>query len=230
MVNQMIRIPEGCVLWLDLTEPTGNVVYDHSGHGNNGKVYGAVLEKRLQYIGRKFDGVDDKIDCGNDESLDITEEMTIEVWFYYKGYTSYPRLVSKGHNSPWSVFFDDDNTIFVIVDNYEEGRHQVSITPNTWQYFAWRYYKEEGVNKAEYYINGESKLTLSGLPDIPSNPTQKVGIGDEIETGFNRPFYGVITHVGLYNRALHPSEIKHLYEEFQKRVFRRIDPLNIRMR
>ena len=29
-----------------------------------------------------FDGVDDYIDCGNDESLDITDEITISAWIY----------------------------------------------------------------------------------------------------------------------------------------------------
>ena len=194
-------------------------VKDETGINHGTAKNGAVTTADAKYKrAGLFDGIDSYVDCGNDNSLDITGEITIEAWFYYKEYTTYPRLVSKGHNSPWSIFFDTDDTVCVVVDNDFSGRNQVSITPNVWQHFVWTYYNEEGENKGNYYIDGELKLTVVGLADIPSNPSQKVGIGNEVETGFSRPFDGMIDEVRIYSRALTPTEIHILHDNYMEKM------------
>src|SRR4030065_1212158 len=64
-----------------LDEGSGNTVYDSGTSGNDGTFesdpqwvagyYGGALE---------FDGTDDNIDCGNDDSFNITDEITLSAW------------------------------------------------------------------------------------------------------------------------------------------------------
>jgi hypothetical protein len=226
----MIRIPKGCVLWLDLTEDTGNIVYDRSGHGNNGTVYGAVLEKRLPYIGRKFDGVDDYGEVADAPSLHFTE-CTIIAWFYWIDYVQAASdIVTKGRDATdGSIILRIDPNNILKVTTYQAGvgwfRASTTINKNQWYMVAGIYKPDELL----LYLNGTPKDTSSSH-GLPYNATDPIFIGRHIVTGAEYWFYGLITHVSIYNRALEQKEIKYLYEEFQKRVFRRIDPLNIRMR
>lgn len=58
---------------------------DASGNGNNGTWYGNPTENwtsgKYNNAGL-FDGVDDYVNAGNGVSLNITDELTIEAWFY----------------------------------------------------------------------------------------------------------------------------------------------------
>ena len=57
-----------------------------------------------------FDGADDYVDCGNDPSLNVTENFTIELWFKLEQWGSddsdfYNYIVSKVSESPTFVGF-----------------------------------------------------------------------------------------------------------------------------
>ena len=72
--------PETCVgKWL-FDDGAGDVTNDSSGKGNDGEIHGA------QWVGGKFgealefNGVSDYVDCGNDASLNITDEITVAAW------------------------------------------------------------------------------------------------------------------------------------------------------
>jgi len=230
MVNQMIKIPRGCVLWLDLTEDTGNIVYDHSGHGNNGKVYGAVLEKRLPFIGRKFDGVDDYVEVPDSESLDITD-YTVSLWVKWRGEgTSGKNYWTLINRNSGGLGVDDPYHIYVTTSGVIEARvgtvdstvsSNVDIRDGKWYFVA---LTRKGTT-VSIYINGELKDTGTG-EIISGSGSLTIGVWPAYKDYFN----GIIAHVSIYNRALNLLEIKYLYEEFQKRVFRRIAPLEIRMR
>ena len=230
MVNQMIKIPRGCVLWLDLTEDTGNIVYDHSGHGNNGKVKGAVLEKRLPYIGRRFDGVDDLVVVADSESLHITKAITVVAWVKTKvvatqciahkysadedaGFqlfiTSAGKAVLNGRDGSGYYRTSGESTTIVTDGNLHQIIGRINV--NLWEIWV------DGV-KENYTDTGYQNTDLRNTVDL------------YIGTYSSYYFTGLISVVQIYNRALSASEIKYLYEEFQKRVFRRIAPLEIRMR
>ncbi|MCK4581031.1 MAG: hypothetical protein KAU10_06740, partial [Dehalococcoidia bacterium] len=59
----------------------GTVVRDQSGSGNDGTIHGAPLwiegpfGKALQ-----LNGISDYVDCGNAESLNITDKLTVSAW------------------------------------------------------------------------------------------------------------------------------------------------------
>lgn len=230
MVNQMIRIPEECVLWLDLTEDTGNIVYDRSGHGNNGTVYGARLDKSKPLIGRFFDGNDDRIRVKHSDTLDITDEITLMAWIYRKGQkTTYSDVIRKqlAYILFWTV---SNEAACYIAQGGAWVKFLFSKTPdwfnNKWHFVAFTY----DSSKARLYIDGTLDKEYNNTGSIDSS-TNDIYIGaGETSYGVSEFFYGYIAHVSIYNRALEPKEIKRLYEDFQKRVFRRIAPLDVRMR
>jgi len=226
----MIRIPRGCVLWLDLTEDTGNILYDHSGHGNNGKVYGAVLEKRLPFIGRYFDGVDDYGITQKNIGISGSNTCTVVTWFnFIEELNPHQRILGWGapENSKARILALNNHRLeFIGWNNDLVGK--TVLEPNRW-YFAAVTVDLDGVNNiVSIYINDklDARDTLSELLNTTDSPA---GIGI-MYNQFSYYHYGYIAHISIYNRALNLLEIKYLYEEFQKRVFRRIAPLEIKMR
>ena len=57
---------------------------DESGNGNNGTVYGAVLDDDLNSLSNsnsyRFDGGDDYISIGNDSSLNPSSALSFSAW------------------------------------------------------------------------------------------------------------------------------------------------------
>jgi len=67
-------------------EGSGNIVKDTSGNGNDGIIHGATWVDGKYGKALSFDGVNDYVDCGNDESLKINgNQITVEAWVYIKG-------------------------------------------------------------------------------------------------------------------------------------------------
>ena len=64
---------------------------DESGSGNDGIVYGATLTED-RFINSdsaySFDGVDDYIDVGDDNSLKMTDAITISAWVKINSFSS----------------------------------------------------------------------------------------------------------------------------------------------
>ncbi len=230
MVNQVIRIPKGCVLWLDLTEDTGDILYDRSGHGNNGKVYGAVLEKRLPFIGRRFDGADDYVEIRESILKDThtvvawinTTTAGLEMAIYAEGNTrtNAPlKLLSIYNTGIHYLLRSDENVdlVNILLDD-------LGLCDGKWHMIA---VSNDG-SLANVYV--DCNLVASESVETGTITVNTATVGAIKRMVISNYFNGLIAHVSLYNRAFTPKEIKYLYEEFQKRVFRRIAPLEIRMR
>jgi hypothetical protein len=84
-----------------LDEGSGTIAYDSSGNGNDGAIYGATWTTGKNGSALEFDGVDDYVNCGNDPSLNIADEITVIAWIYPtgKGDSNYPRIVDKSSST-----------------------------------------------------------------------------------------------------------------------------------
>ena len=73
----------GLVAHYTFAEGPGDTVKDHSGQGNHGKNMGARYIKLPDGKGyaMRFDTSDAHVDCGDDPSLDLTDAVTLAVWF-----------------------------------------------------------------------------------------------------------------------------------------------------
>ena len=73
--------PPGCVLSLPGLPGGGSKLFDRSPYGNPGTVNGATWQRLQSGIcPLSFDGVDDYIDCGNNNAFNATGDFTIEAW------------------------------------------------------------------------------------------------------------------------------------------------------
>ena len=76
MKDELVLDPS-LVLWLPFRYLDGGSFMSRDAIGHECTNYGSLWTSQ----GRSFDGTDDYVDCGNDESLDITDAITIEAWF-----------------------------------------------------------------------------------------------------------------------------------------------------
>jgi hypothetical protein len=194
---------------------------DTSGNGNNGTVYGATIAAdRFGNTNKayNFDG-NDFIDCGNNSSLNIFSEYTIQAWVNFNVITDYNNvnggntIVSKdaGGNPKW--IFGYSKTIGKLVfhrciPNFGgEDSHSLSWNPtlNRW----YQIIVTIKANTYSYYIDGVafgSDIVTQSMPIV--NAPLEIGRAEG-------SFYlnGLIDDVRIYNRALSDLEIQALYHE-----------------
>ena len=213
---------DSCVLHLPMNEGEGSVVYDHSRYGNNGQIVGANWTIGKFGMTLSFDGVDDYVDCGNDESLN-SSEITVEAWI--KPNSSQPRKwympLGKGDyaNSGWYFEADKDTgqIHFVVYDpiagSSAHSGYASGVTLNQWHHIVGKFDGEniyiivDGTYKSsEYHPNADPR----------SSEPLRIGI-PKAYGGFPAPwkFNGLIDEVRIYNRALSEEEIKSLYLYYQ---------------
>jgi len=82
--------PKGCVLWYNFATLEGIKVYDQSGYGNHGTIYGARWLRGPIGGMLNFDGVNDYVEVPDSASLrvDAGNKFTIEAWANLKPFTS----------------------------------------------------------------------------------------------------------------------------------------------
>ncbi len=191
-----------------LDEGSGNTVYDSSSYGNDGTFegdpqwvagyYGAALE---------FDGTDDNIDCGNDHSLNITDEITLSAWI---NMAQRPDVDSwytiQWKEDAYSMYlYGADITVTTLAADFwlDTGRADIwngpdiDIPPNDWTHIAVTF---NGTD-FEFYVNGEHDYTQNEPATIEISAINFLFT----ENGSN--FEGLIDDVRLYNRALTQAEI-----------------------
>jgi len=191
-----------------LDEGSGNTVYDSSTSGNDGTFegdpqwvagyYGAALA---------FDGTDDNIDCGNDDSLNITDEITLSAWI---NMAQRPDVDSwytiQWKEDAYSMYlYGADNTVTTLAADFwlDTGRADIwngpdiDIPPNDWTHIAVTF---NGTD-FEFYVNGEHDYTQNEPATIEISAINFLFT----ENGSN--FEGLIDDVRIYKRALTQAEI-----------------------
>ncbi len=200
----------GLVGWWRFDEGSGIMTYDGSGNENNG-----TLNGNPQWVTGKtggaleFDGNDDYVSCGNDASLDITDNLTIAVWVKTNdsGNSQHNPYVTKGDHS-YAIKHHISNSIefFIYHDrNWNLVNFPVGGSFNgVWHHLAGTY---DGTN-LKLYIDGKLEATAAYTGSIGSS-SFSVNIGRNAQTG---QFYkGVIDDVRIYNRTLTGDEIAKIY-------------------
>ena len=166
----------------------------------------------------EFDGTNDYIDCGNNSSLQITQNITISVWFKIDNSSSgtYGNIITKwiSGDKAWSSYVTKSTGIlsFWISSN---GSTQTKINSTTsvndgnWHHFVGT---NDGSNN-RLYIDGV--LEDTGTTGNIYNSTQNVLIGKTNQNSFL--FSGAISNVSIWNAALTdgtggtPNQISELY-------------------
>ena len=198
----------GLVLYLTGNAGAGKIMHDCSPMGNNGRIHGATWTQGKFGKALSFDGVDDYVEIPDSASLDITDAITIAVWFKLKQLDENQRLVRKGIGTPSSGYaVRVENTNKVRYFFYDEGGNLRSIFGTTtlaidvW-YFAVMTY--DGTT-LKGYLNGNLENSLDVTTTIKPNDYPLTIGSDSAST---HVFNGTIDEVRIYNRALSEEEIR----------------------
>jgi hypothetical protein len=191
-----------------LDESSGNTVYDSSSYGNDGTFKGDPQWVAGYYGGAlDIDGTNDNINCGNDDSLNITDEITLSAWINM----AQRPAVDTWYTIPWKegaysmYLYGADNTLTTLAADFwlDTGRADIwsgpdiDIPPNEWTHIAVTFNSID----FEFYVNGEHDYTQNEPATIEISAINLLFTED----GSN--FRCLVDDVRIYNHALTQAEI-----------------------
>ena len=206
----------------DGKDTIGGTIRDISGQGNHGNVVNIATS--TFYVpgkigqGLNFDGVDDLINLGtNDTLLNETSPVTISAWVYPRsiGENAGGRIVARASstNGPMLAITTSGVLRFEVDGSTDLVRTSASDTLilNKWQHVVATWDGSSTATNVHFYIDGleTSYVTSTNLVSPVDNSAQALFIGN-VSAG-SRTFNGTIDDVRIYNRALSVTEVKQLY-------------------
>lgn len=228
---------DGLVLALNLNNnsslgETSTKAVDVSGYHNNGTISGANWTTNGKFNSAlQFDGKDGYVDCGNSSLLDITDNVTIELWMKPEtkqencsinnstgNYGVLAKAQASGRLWSWQLRYGSpDNCRLGFQFNESQSNEskgnpesrkwvtvKQSLIPGNWYFVAGTF---DGEN-IKCYLNGVLKDTnqMSGIqPSIA-----RLLVGDD---GWHNMFKGTIDEIRIYRKALTAQEIARHYNQ-----------------
>ena len=187
----------------------GLVGYWPMDEGRGHAVYNKASDDRESYL--DFNGVDDYVDCGNDESLDIADTITISAWVKLPPTTIQNRIITRAVKSaPYKGYglITRENNGKTVIDFVPGGADAVNglygtsaIDNDVWHHVVGGYNGTNGF----VFVDGIEENNAIRTNDLGS--IEHFFIGKDYWGFFN----GLIDDVRIYNRALSAEEIQDLY-------------------
>lgn len=217
MGAQLIRghpLVKGLVgAWL-FNEGSGLKTFDLSGNGNHG-TFGAgaaapTWKPSRTGIALDFDG-GDYIDCNNTASLNISDEITIEVGVKLNNYLFNGIIISKYQGSNVGYYFSQDSVspYKKILFKYGNGiasrelRTTTELNLNEWYHIV---VSHNPLGDDVIYLNGIfDNSRVANDENIDSTANFLIG---KYTTAY---INGTIDKIGIYNRELNANETGQLY-------------------
>ena len=210
----------------DGKDMAGGTAYDRSGNSNNGTLTPPAGGGPIRAIGKigqglSFDGVDDYVSVGDNDSLDITGSITVATWVratsFGVGFNE-ERLVFKGTGvstaNIYTLGIADSKAMFSLhlagfgasdcLGNSPCIVSNTTLVTGRWYHVAGTY---DGATIRIYVdgqLGGSQSVVSTGTADANPVLFGSRSDGQDSLTGF-------LDDVRLYNRALTPAEIKRLY-------------------
>lgn len=196
--------------WWKLDEGSGQTAYDSSANDNTGTVHGATWTNGKINGGLSFDGINDYVEVADDDTLDISNEITIMAWVKPSRMGDYESFVHK-----------DDAYVLQFApgtDGYLRGAlwlpsltmlddTTTQLSTNVWYHVALTY---DG-SQMRLYVNGSEVANRAATGGITTNDNPLyIGYNPR---GVTYWFNGVMDEVKVYDHALTLEEIQ---QEYQK--------------
>ena len=200
---------------------------DQTSNNNNGTVNGASLttdrfgEANSAY---QFDGVNDHISVPLSSSLQIKEDITINVWVNKEASDYWTDFIVRAPGEYYEMRIDqrENNTAFEAYgraagswDHVGSGSH---IDNGEWVMLSFTSASSKDENgdyttskNFKFYVNGELRNDYSRIAnryDLNTNESLMIGSN---QNGDNHNFKGKMDELRIYNKALTDLEIKTLY-------------------
>lgn len=201
-------------LCLPFLAQAGNIAYDYSGNLNHATVFGALWGSDADGDYLDFDGVNDYLDIPISPSLNITENITVEVLFkwLYAASDTFPGLVGKGYwgfaNRSWEMYIRKSNQYLAWSASYPTPFWPVPV--NTLQHLTITHPKSTGI--ATLYVNGTLRGTLT-TPFVHENRSVSIGATRRRDAGSSF-LDGNIYNVMVYDAIVPQASIKMHAERF----------------
>ena len=210
----------GLVGYWSFDEGSGSTAYDASGNGNDGTlIHDPKWTQGKSGSALQFDGVDDYVDCGNDESLNITDAITVEAWVKWSAGVNKAIMDKRDEHyanggKGWMLRGDSNGIDFAFgngSDNY--WRNNIgTISINEFYHIAVTLYISGTIGTTKIYINGKEVDSCNHtiVADLDISNNHSLIIGSYWNTN-QSIFNGSIDEVRIYNRALSAEEVRYHY-------------------
>jgi len=169
-----------------------------------------------------FDGIDDCVDCGKPDVLNIRDQLTIELWIHPKNYgelsiQGFGRLIDRERyllylNEGGRDDYADHSLLFAI--EHPNGDLIMGNTPmnsiqlNEWQHIAASYTSQ--THSMNMYINGQKQSLFYPFQrpysTIDSSHSDTFYIGESRSK--DRAFQGMMDEIRIWNIVRSEDEIK----------------------
>ncbi|WP_456478634.1 outer membrane protein assembly factor BamB family protein [Geoglobus ahangari] len=184
---------------------------DVSAYSNDAMINGATYVDGKYGKALRFDGVDDYAEVADDDSLDLSSQFTVALWFKVVSWPEYYGcLIDKGTSGQrtYSVYTLSDGKIWYATHN-SSGElwkiYQAGIQAGKWYHVA----VTANGSVMKLFINGVyvDQRSAQGpytTYDYPLSMGRRHIYND-------LKFNGIIDEVRIYSKALTPEEVKMLY-------------------
>ena len=209
-------LPSGLVGWWRFN----NDANDSSGNGNHGTVYEAYYVDSPMDMGMalSFNG-NDYVIVPDSNTLDITDEITIEAWVYPTNVSSYRTIVSKrsGSVANYALRLRGGQVEFYYrpsgASKWSEwctteypvsagSQYYIAVTYTFGQSDSIRVYVNDTSYEGSWLYNVADDVTVNTFP---------VYIGYNYP-GYPQPFVGLIDDVRIWNVALSQGQLGKVYD------------------
>ena len=211
-----LDIQNGLVLYLPLDDDSGSsYTKDLSPYSNTGELNYISDPNWVDGISGKclnLDGIQECINCEDDSSLDVSNEVTVSAWIKLDNLTSgYQTIVGKwtsvsGERSYIFQVNDDKLEVWYSVDG-DVSSHIASTTSLTteWTHVAFVLGTDDTIRM---YIKGVQDATTASLTAINQH-IQNTYVGKYSGGEF---FNGRVDEIRIYNRGLNATECNYLFK------------------
>lgn len=191
------------VLYLPFDEGEGDKAADLSDFNNDGTVHGAVWVDGVKGSALDFDG-QSYVEISDDESLDITDEITIMAWVKLPGAGGECPVVSKGPwgDQPYELTNHIGQKKAMLMMGGQICWSSTLVEFNIWYHLAGTFDGEV----IKLYIDGEPAGELAWGGPMPSNDVAlRIGMRPQQEA---YAINGTVDEVAIYHRALSQDDIQ----------------------
>ena len=146
-------------------------------------------------------------------SLDIVDEVTLELWYYHKETSNISQLIGKRKNGDvnWLRIYSASTNTVKLERNGGAASGNFVITENAWNHITATI---DSSDNMKFYIGGTQVGSASSFAPWGLNTTGVLGIGAWINNGNvtgNSIASGQLAQPRIYNRALTASEVLNNY-------------------
>jgi hypothetical protein len=219
-------VRDGLVLYLDAGSPNS---YQGSGttwkdiskfYQNNGTLVNGPTFSSGNGGSIVFDGVNDYVNCGNGSSINIVNNVSVNIWFKINSFGGYQGIIAKRNFSTgftnYGINFNNSIDALSVYFNTDGGSNfkfasttmTNNFTTNIWYNVCGVFEKSSSNTNIYIYKNGIllTSNTVSGNLATVSTPLTLGSSAINAEL-----FNGNIAVGQIYNRALSASEVQQNY-------------------